>query len=147
MTEAQHKQAREELLVLAKTAEHWSIGDAEGLDALAVAIARTHKQYVRAHLKNRYLPPKAQGAERSTRMIREMKQTEAVLHAWPNKPAPPNLQPAKTWPKHCEGSGTWGTIALAIGLGLRVELHPLEDIGQLPPWLTGATETQQLSLF
>jgi hypothetical protein len=117
------------------------VGDAAGLDALAKELATGS---VTLFEKNPALPVRAQGAERSTRMVKALAIAGGVLHAWPNKSAPLGLKPSKTWPTGAVGSGTWGTIALAVGLGLRVELHPLVDLGELPVWLQ---QPAQLTLF
>ena len=149
LTEAHHRQAALELQELADKNADWHIGDARGLDALAAAIANSRQKNVNLYYKSGNLPPRARGAERSTRMVRALARTGGVLHAWPNKPAPALLKPARSWPKNAEGSGTWGTIALAAGLGLRVQLHPLEDLGQLPNWLlpNQQPQGQQLTLL
>jgi hypothetical protein len=76
-------------------------------------------------------------------MVKAALAAGATLHAWPNKPAPVGLKPAKSWPKGAEGSGTWGTIALAVGLRLTVELHPLAELGELPDWV----KPKQLALL
>jgi hypothetical protein len=141
LTPAQLAQAEQELRVLLTPATHLQVGDATGLDALAVKLAIGE---VTLYEKNLTLPWQAQGAERSTRMVKALAQSGGTLHAWPNKSAPPRLKPSRTWPTGAEGSGTWGTIALAIGLGLKVELHPLADLGEFPEWLS---QPAQLTLF
>ena len=57
-------------------------------------------------------------------MVKALAAENGVLHAWPNKSAPPELQPSRSWPKGAQGSGTWGTIALAVGLGLTCAVAP-----------------------
>jgi hypothetical protein len=142
LTPAQLAKAKRELRELLTPATHLQVGDAAGLDALALKLATGG---VTLHQKNPTLPWQAQGAERSTRMVKALAQDGGSLHAWPNKPAPSGLKPSRTWPVGAGGSGTWGTIALAIGLGLKVELHPLADLGELPEWLS--QPVQQLSLL
>jgi hypothetical protein len=137
----QVQQASADLAKLLTPRTRLLVGDATGLDALATQLASGP---VDLHHKNPALPWRAQGAERSTRMVRAALAAGATLHAWPNKPCPPGLKPSKSWPRGAEGSGTWGTIALAVGLGLRVELHPLAEMGELPDWLS---TTQQLALL
>jgi hypothetical protein len=73
-------------------------------------------------------------AERSTRMVKAIATAGGTLHAWANKPAPQGLKPAKNW-RSANGSGTWGTVALAHGLGVKVELHWLADELEAPEWL------------
>lgn len=142
LTDEQHKQALRELDALT-SCRIWHIGDATGLDALACYVAQRNGVIIELHQKNPQLPWRAQGAERSTRMIKALSLASGALHAWPNKPAPECLRPTKTWPKHATGSGTWGTVALAVGLGIPVELHPLAELGELPEWL----QQKQLSLL
>lgn len=109
------------------------VGDATGLDALAWHLAMGHN--LTTYHKKSELPWNAQGAERSTRMVKALTADGGILHAWPAQPAPPKLKPSRSWPKDAEGSGTWGTIALAVGLGVPVELHPLSDDITAPKWL------------
>lgn len=142
LTPEQYEQALKELTVLV-TDSSWHVGDAAGLDALAVEIAHKHNAHLTLYRTKPNLPYRAQGAERSTRMIKALAAVDGTLHAWPNKSAPSELQPSRSWPKGAAGSGTWGTIAQAVGLGCPVVLHPLSDRVQLPAWLT----MQQLSLI
>lgn len=127
--------------------EFLHIGDATGLDGLALHTAKQHKLPFLFYEKFAHLHYRARCAERSTRMIKALAAAGGTLHAWPNKNAPATLQPAKSWPKGAQGSGTWGTIALAVGLGIPVVIHPLEKI-DLPDWLTvRQTVSQQLTLI
>lgn len=116
------------------------VGDADGLDKLARELALSPVVYY----KNPKLPYKAQGAQRSTRMVKVLAQAGGVLYAYPNKSAPLELRPARSWPKGAEGSGTWGTVALAVGLGVRVALHPVVQGVALPDW--AKVEHQQMVL-
>lgn len=70
-------------------------------------------------------------------------QGNAKLIAFPNKPCPKGVKPAKTFSG--KGSGTWGTIAYAYHLGLDVELEWLEPGLTEPDWMK--TKTEQLTLF
>ena len=140
LTEQQHKEIRKQLLELAKTETDWLVGDAKGVDALAFGIAVNSQKKISYYEKNNNLPPRARGAERSTRMVKDLASAGGTLHAWPNKQAPEKLRPARSWPKNAQGSGTWGTIALAVGLGLTVVLHPLEEF-EPPTWIN-QNETQ-----
>lgn len=121
-------------------ADLWHIGDATGVDRLALLTAQAKGTAYQLHKKNDELPPKVQGAERSTRMIKALAATGGVLHAFANKPAPDGLKPGKSWGK-AQGSGTWGTVALAVGHGLKVELHPLTDDAIAPDWMQDAQLT------
>lgn len=110
------------------------VGDARGVDDVAWGLAIVGHD-LRTYHTRRDLPGRAACAERSTRMVRALAAEGGVLHAWPNKPAPPDLRPSKSWPKGAKGSGTWGTISLAYGLGVPVVIHPLVDGVQLPEWV------------
>jgi hypothetical protein len=147
LTPEQAKQAEQDLRHLLNTGapRQVHVGDAAGIDALVAYLATTHD--LTTHYKNRNLPPRAQGAERSTRMVKALAATGGTLHAWPNKPAPAQLKPSSTWPKNAEGSGTWGTVALAVGLGVKVELHPLTEAAIAPDWLTQNQPQAQLQLL
>lgn len=140
LSEIQAEVARRDLGRIMATGVKLHVGDAEGLDALALAVAVQCRPVV--YVKNSKLPWKAQGAERSTRMVKALASAGGVLYAWPNKPAPKTLAPSRCWPRGADGSGTWGTIALAHGLGVAVELHPLIAM-DLPSWL----KTGQMALF
>lgn len=121
--------------------EEWLIGDATGVDALARQTATANGLKWQLFAKNPELPHKAQGAERSTRMIKVLARKGGTLHAWVNKPAPEGLKPGKSWGK-AAGSGTWGTVVIAAGHGLKVELHLLEG-REKPDWLLA----EQLTLL
>jgi hypothetical protein len=141
LTTVQQEQALRELEGLVSCRD-WHVGDATGLDALAVTVAQLHGINFKLYCKREVLPWKAQGAERSTRMVEALVRVSGTLHAWPNKSVPLGLMPSRSWPKGAAGSGTWGTIALAVGLGVRVELHPLSEGIIVPEWLN----SKQLSL-
>lgn len=121
-------------------ADLWHIGDADGVDRLALLTAQAKAANYTLHEKNRELPYRAQGAERSTRMIKALAATGGTLHAFVNKPAPEGLKPGKSWGR-AQGSGTWGTVALAVGHGLEVVLHPLTDDAIAPDWIKNAQLT------
>jgi hypothetical protein len=109
-----------ELKEIDLTADLWHVGDAEGVDRLALMTIRTRGTAYQLHEKNAELPHRAQGAERSTRMIKELAATGGTLHAWVNKPCPAGLKPGRSWGK-AAGSGTWGTVAIAVGYGMATE--------------------------
>jgi hypothetical protein len=56
-------------------------------------------------------------ANRSAAMVRATHEAGGCLVAFPMKGCPDIVEPCTTW-KYCAGSGTWGTIALAAGLGV-----------------------------
>jgi hypothetical protein len=147
LTPAQQIQVEEDIKYLLSTGSPRKVhvGDATGLDALAWKLAVCHNLHT--YHKKFELPGKAQGAERSTRMIKAILADGGTLHAWPAQPAPPKLMPSRSWPKNAEGSGTWGTVALAVGLGVPVELHPLTKDAIAPEWLPANHQAQQLQLI
>jgi hypothetical protein len=108
------------------------VGDADGVDMWGRTLAYGHD--VKLHCIKMDLPCRARYAERTTRMVVALAEDGGILHAWPNKPCPPELRPSARWPKGAEGSGTWGAVALAFGLGLPVQLHPLAEVPE-PQWM------------
>jgi hypothetical protein len=130
LTTEQEEQIKYELWELDHAGNEWHIGDAAGVDELArnwVVNGKLNIYEVNGSEKWHY-------AERSTRMVKAIASAGGTLHAWANKPAPQGLKPAKNW-KTANGSGTWGTIALAKGLGVTVELHWLVDGLEAPDWI------------
>lgn len=142
LSPAEYEQAVADLTRL-RTYERWLVGDAPGLDEVARLVCQREALHIELYLVKPQLPGRARYAERSTRMVRALAQGGGTLHAWPNKPAPPELRPSRNWPRGAQGSGTWGTIALAVGLGLNVELHPLMNNLRLPDWV----EARQIALL
>jgi hypothetical protein len=120
----------------------WLMGDASGLDALAWRVAQKNSVVIDLYQVHNQLPIRARYAERSTRMVKALAANGGILHAWPNKACPPDLCPSRRWPKSANGCGTWGTIGLAVGLGVPVVLHPLVDFAW-PSWL----QVEQLALI
>jgi hypothetical protein len=149
LTVAQIAQVRADFMRALQGVDKVHVGDATGVDEVCLGRCQYFQRNHQIYFKNESLPWAAQGAERSARMAKAARKDGATLHAWPNKPCPEGLKPAKGWPRGAAGSGTWGTIALAVGLGMPVILHPLADLGILPDWLSGATlqEGGQLAIF
>jgi hypothetical protein len=56
-------------------------------------------------------------ANRSAALVKFLHENDGCLFALPMKACPNGLFPCTQW-KSAKGSGTWGTIALAVGLGL-----------------------------
>lgn len=134
LTSTQKDQVLWEVLYLVDECDLWLVGDARGVDELARATAIANGLGWLCFEKDARLPYKGQGAERSTRMIKTLADLNGTLHAWINKPAPAGLKPGRSWGK-AQGSGTWGTVALAAGYGLHVVLHPLTADVDYPDWL------------
>ncbi|NJO85299.1 MAG: hypothetical protein HC818_00040 [Synechococcaceae cyanobacterium RM1_1_27] len=120
LTPAQLEQVKADLAQLEP--DEWHIGDAAGVDSEAWDEAVARADWRIRYAVNPALPGKARFAERSTRLVKALAAAGGTLHAWPNKPCPPELKPGKSWGK-ASGSGTWGTVALAVGLGVKVEMH------------------------
>jgi hypothetical protein len=138
----QAQQVRRELTELMRGWEvtHCHVGDAAGVDAIACDVA-TRAPRVKLVLYEIRSRERWAYAERSTRMVKGLAAEGGTLHAWVNKPCPPGLSKSKTW-KGASGSGTWGTVALAVGHGLKVELHWLTEPQEEPDWMI----EKQLSL-
>ena len=103
----------------------WLVGCAAGLDELARQTCES--QQLTLYTAAGRQPWQLQA--RSKRLVEALAAQGGTLHAWPNKPCPAGLT-AKSW----KGSGTWGTVAYAKQLGVKVELHPLTEGLELPDW-------------
>ena len=57
-------------------------------------------------------------ARRSAAFVRALSSAGGVLLSFPSSPCPAGLLPSRSWSSACGGSGTWGTLALAVGLGV-----------------------------
>jgi hypothetical protein len=129
LTNDEIDQVKYELWELDRNGTHWHIGDADGVD-------KTARDWVtgeQTHYNTKGMQ-KWQLAARSTKLVKALAANGGTLHAWANKLAPEGLKPSKCW-KCASGSGTWGTVALAVGLGVRVELHWLGEERVKPDWL------------
>lgn len=60
-------------------------------------------------------------ALRSEAFVRALAAEGGVLVAFPGRAAPSGLRPCRSWPWGV-GSGSWGSVALAVGLGVPVLL-------------------------
>ena len=78
-------------------------------------------------------------AERSTRMVKEavhdalqfgsLQCGEILCIGFPNKACPSGIVPAKSWRSgNDEGSGTWSTLALAVGHEIETWIIPIGDL-------------------
>ena len=71
-------------------------------------------------------------AARSARMVSELRQSGGVLVAFPSGSCPLELVPCSSW-RSARGSGTWGSVALALGLGCPVLVFaPFHLSGSFP---------------
>ena len=71
-------------------------------------------------------------ANRSAGLVQFIHANNGCLIAFPMKACPDGIVPCQTW-RSAKGSGTWGTIALAVGLGLPTMLW-LPDGIDAPDW-------------
>lgn len=91
-------------------------GDAKGIDAMARSwFGKYAKVYEVKGTEKKHF------AMRSARMVGDMTK-EMLLIAVPNKKCPVVVKPKKTWAS-ASGSGTWGTVALAVGKGFDVMVY------------------------
>jgi hypothetical protein len=143
-----------------------SVGCAAGIDALVRAYFRSSPSLLVFDLASgRFGSGRSAFARRSVACVRSVASGDrGVLVALPSSPScPPGVVPCRYWKSAC-GSGTWGSVAFALGSGRRVLLWL--PSGCLPPawrgvdwsvsgpapvgcWWFGvsAPATVQLSLF
>ena len=130
LTAEQAVQVSRKVKALDRQGTTWHIGDAEGVDKVARETVAEGKQ-VEHHAEGRQ---PWQLAARSTKLVQALAESGGTLHAWASTPAPEGLKPCKRW-KNAQGSGTWGTVALAVGMGVKVELHWLTESQEEPDWM------------
>jgi hypothetical protein len=106
------------------------VGCARGVDAQVREIYPDATVYRAADYKAETWP--ARLAKRSSAMVRAVHSAGGCLIAIPMKPCPPKVKPCTTW-QSSNGSGTWGMIALAAGLGVPTAIW-LPDEVQPPDW-------------
>lgn len=119
------------------------VGDANGVDGVvrntvAPVVASPATRYESMHV---FYPRDDLGrtpaglAERSTRMVKEALRAagndKLLCVGFPNKPCPAEIMPGRSWKS--SGSGTWSTLALAIGHEIETILFPL-TMGFSLPW-------------
>lgn len=61
-------------------------------------------------------------ANRSSALVGCLIINNGILIAFPNAACPSGVEPCQRW-RSAKGSGTWGTIALAVGRGLTTIVH------------------------
>ncbi len=107
------------------------VGDAEGVDNIVESEAYSQSAIARVFFPIPDLGRTPAGlAERSTRMVKEALRSAAGDHVmcigFPNKPCPAGITPAKTWRSgNNAGSGTWSTLALAVGHNIKTWIFPI----------------------
>jgi hypothetical protein len=96
------------------------VGCAYGVDAQVRAVYPDATVYEAADFDAPTWPAKL--AKRSAAMVTDVHAAGGCLIAIPMAPCPPKVEPCTAW-KSSQGSGTWGTIALAAGLGVPTVFH------------------------
>lgn len=96
------------------------VGCARGVDAQVRAIYPDALIYRATDYEAETWPAKL--AMRSAAMVADIRGDGSCLIAIPMKPCPPKVKPCTIW-QPSSGSGTWGTIALAAGLGVPTVFH------------------------
>lgn len=96
------------------------VGDARGIDSAAAALLPRALIFRVGQHGSALAPFRAQLATRSIACVQATQRARGVWCAFPGRPAPPTLapshRPAKCFAGH--GSGTWSSLALALGVGL-----------------------------
>jgi hypothetical protein len=127
LTESETAKATRELRLLLDKATKLHVGDATGIDAIALRCANTAIE-VELHETEGRKPYQLQ--QRSKCMVDAIVKEKGMLHAFVNKPCPGGVT-VNSW----AGSGTWGTVRYAIAKGIPVELHWLIEPCELPDWM------------
>lgn len=137
------------------------VGDASGIDTSAVRYLPRASVFQVGAYGSPHAPFRAQLAARSIACVQACAAAGGVWCAFPARPAPAGLAPSSR-PAVCFGgfgSGTWSSLALALGLGLPAvmfsALPPPRGWGLLPAapgWFVAApvarpAAAQQLALF
>ena len=92
------------------------VGCASGVDACVRAAVPAAALSVFSVVRGGRVPAWA-FARRSARMVESIAAARGVLVAFPSSSLPhPSVVPCKSW-RSARGSGTWGSVALAVGLG------------------------------
>lgn len=119
------------------------VGDATGVDAIAWDLAQQESDRCQIGLYERFCPRPDLGrspaglAERSTRMVKTaIRDADEVLCiGFPNKPCPASIVPARSWRSgENEGSGTWSTLALAVGHKIETWIFSLRPKSVWEQW-------------
>lgn len=143
-----------------RSADTIMVGDADGADCFARRAAKPNQELVVFVTSNdAKLPRPAALAQRSMEMVKNLESYRAcsVLIGFPIHQCPAEIKrPLRSW-QSC-GSGTWSTLAMAAGRGIRVVVYRFGEMF-LPVWpsctwvksteFPGAweLEIQQTSLF
>ncbi|MEM7539380.1 MAG: hypothetical protein AAF639_44905 [Chloroflexota bacterium] len=112
------------------------VGCANGLDAMVRAAAPYATVF---DVKSgRWGQGRNAYAARSADMVKAIAQGDRPgLVGVASSPCPDRIVPARRWVSGQPPSGTWSTIAFAIGLDIKTTIFIVDD-GQLPRWAAGA---------
>jgi hypothetical protein len=130
--------ALSELLPLVPSLCRVSVGCARGVDALVRAYFRSSPSLlVFSVASGRFGSGRSAFARRSVACVRSVARGDrGLLVAFPSSPVcPAGVRPSRSF--NGEGSGTWGSVALALGRGRRVLLWL--PSGSLPPVWSGVS--------
>ncbi len=118
-----------------RDAEMIVTGDADGADAYARnALKAGQRMQVYSVASYPHLNRPAALAQRSIEMVKNLEQyrASAALVGFPIRPCPAEIKrPLRSW-QAC-GSGTWSTLAMAAGRGVRIVVYRFGDMF-LPVW-------------
>lgn len=118
------------------------VGDATGVDYCVrkECFIKAREQNDEKFFANTFFPIQSLGrsaaglAERSTRMVkdalRDADNDKIICIGFPNKPCPAGIIPARSWKSGAPGSGTWSTLALAVGNEIETWIVPLQSLGE-----------------
>ena len=107
-------------------------GCAKGADAIARESRNGATVHDVADYKQPDIPYVAALAKRSIGCINDVKANAGIWCAFPNTPCPPKVRPKPSW---CSGggSGTWASLAYAVGHGLPCLVWAGNT--EMPEWL------------
>jgi hypothetical protein len=77
-----------------------------------------------------------QFAQRSASLVSALALGGGCLVSFPDGPCPPGLSPCSSW-RSAGGSGSWGSVCLALGLGVPVLLYCPGPVVLAPPSVAG----------
>ena len=83
------------------------------------------------------LPRRCALAARSAAFVRCLVAERGLLLSFPSRGCPAGVVPARSWRSGSSPSGSWSSLALAVGLGVRCVVFPLGGFA-LPAWPGGS---------